>query len=109
MSEPLPPQAYIDEVIERTDFKRSVVEFLWDEFQEYSGDSDFFEYVAEMLGNASFIIAAAKGFSINGCLAAYEHGCNTVLGDGIAVEDLEQIIDEIELEGLPNTEDDLED
>lgn len=109
MSELFPPQAYIDEVIERTDFKRSVVEFIWDEYLEYEGDSDFFEYVAEMLGNASFIIAAAKGFSINGCLAAYEHGCNTVLDDGISLDDLEAIIDEIELEGLLNTEDDSED
>lgn len=109
MSEPLPPQEYINEVIERTDFKRSVVEFLWDEFLDYEGDSDFFEYVAEMLGNASFIIAAAKGFSINGCLAAYDYGCQTVLNDELTVDDLESIIDNIELEGLPNIEDDSQD
>lgn len=109
MSEPIPPQVYIDEVIERTGFARSVVEFLWDEFLDYQGDSDFFDYVGDQLGIASFVIVASKGFSINGCLAAYEHGSSILEDDGPNLDDLESIIDEIELEGLFNTEDDSED
>lgn len=103
----LPFQEIIDEAIEKTGFKRSVVEFLWDEFLEDPNRGDFFEYLGEMLGDAAFVIAASKGFSINGCLEAFDVGY-TIATDGFLEEDLEGIIDSIELSGLPSTEDDSE-
>ena len=39
-----PAQEFIDQALERTGFKRSVVEFLWDEFLEDPNSKDFFEY-----------------------------------------------------------------
>lgn len=102
-----PAQEIIDQAIERTGFKRSVVEFLWDEFLEDPNSEDFFEHLGEMLGNASFVIAASKGFSINGCLEAFDVGY-TLATEGYLEEELEGIIDRIELNGLPNTEDDSE-
>lgn len=108
MTTQFPAQEQVDLIIERTGFARSVVEFLWDEFLEVEDDASFFDYVAEILGNASFVIAASKGFSINGCLAAYDYGCQTVSEEGLLLDDLEGVIDEIELEGLLNTEDDSE-
>jgi hypothetical protein len=106
MSTNQPPQELIDEIIDRTDFKRSVVEYLFDEFVEAQYDGSFYEYVADYLGNASFVIAATKGFSINGCLAAYDYGYQTVADEGFDLDQLESIIDSIELEGLPTVGDD---
>ena len=102
-----PVQEILDEAIERTGFKKSVVEFLWDEFLENPEAGDFFEYLGEMLGDASFVIAASKGFSINGCLEAFDVGY-TLATEGYLEEELEGIIDRIELNGLPSTEDDSE-
>lgn len=108
MSEALPPQVYIEQAIEYTGFKRSVVEYLWDEFIDIEVEGTFFEYLAEQLGVASFVIAASNGLSINGCLAAYDHGASIMSEEGPNIDNLEAIIDEIEIEGLPNTEDDSE-
>jgi len=113
MTTQFPAQEQIDLIIDRTGFTRSVVEFMWDEYFEavdgdVEGDETFSDYVAEVLGNASFVIAASKGFSINGCLAAYDYGCQTVSEEGLTLDQLEGVIDEIELEGLLNTEDDSE-
>jgi hypothetical protein len=102
-----PAQEFIDEAIEKTGFKKSVVEFLWDEFLEDSNSKDFFEYLGEMLGDASFIIAASKGLSIQGCLEAYDIGY-TLATEGYSDDDLEDLIDSIEIKGLPSTEDDSE-
>lgn len=101
-----PSQEILDEAIEKTGFKRSVIEFLWDEFIEDPSE-DFFEFLGELLGDASFVIAASKGLSINGCLEAYEVGY-TLATEGYFEEDLEGLIDSIELNGLPSTEDDSE-
>lgn len=108
MSESLPTQELIDEAIDRTGFKRSVIELLYDEYVDLSFDGEFFDFLGDLLGNASFVIAAAKGFSVNGCLAAYDYGYQTVTEEGITFDSLSDVIDEIELEGLPNTEDDSE-
>lgn len=103
-----PSQEILDEAIEKTGFKRSVIEFLWDEFIEDPIEfEDFFEFLGELLGDASFVIAASKGLSINGCLEAYDVGY-TLATEGYFEEDLEGLIDSIELNGLPNTEDDSE-
>ena len=112
MSTNQPPQELIDEIIDATGFKRSVVEYLYDEYidaldSQYEGS--FNEYVGDYLGNASFVLAASKGFSINGCLAAYDYGYQTVSEEGILIDDLESIIDDIELEGLPSVGDDDQD
>jgi hypothetical protein len=105
MSETPPAQLIVDGAIELTGFKRSVVEFLYDEYLEEQTEDTFYEYLGRLLGDGAFVIAASKGFSINGCLAAYDYGYQTV-NDGINLEDLERVIDDIELEGLPSTEDD---
>ena len=105
MSDSPPIQILIDELVELTGFKQSVIEFLYDEYLEEQSEETFYEYLGKILGDGAFVIAAAKGFSINGCLAAYDYGYQTVT-DGITFEDLESIIDEIEIEGLPSTEDD---
>lgn len=102
-----PFQEILDEAIEKTGFNESVLEFLWDEFIEDPNYEDFFEYLGEMLGDAAFVIAASKGFNISGCLEAYDVGY-TIANDGYLEEDLEGIIDSIELNGLPTTEDDSE-
>jgi hypothetical protein len=97
----------IEEAAAVTGFKRSVIELLFQEFTEESGgtDDDFLNYIGRLCADASFILAASKGFSVDGCLAAYDYGYKSVL-DGLLEGDLESIIDEIEIKGLPNTEDD---
>jgi hypothetical protein len=112
MSTNQPPQELIDEIIDATGFKRSVVEYLYDEYLEDVADGyggTFNEHLGNTLGCASFVIAASKGFSINGCLAAYDYGYQTVSEEGIHLDDLESIIDDIELEGLPAVGDDDQD
>jgi hypothetical protein len=100
-----PVSEVIAEAVELTGFKESVITFLLEEFLEGPDDeSDFFEHLGEMLGDASFIIAASKGFGIDGCLAAYDYGYQTV-NEGLLEGDLESVIDDIELKGIPSTED----
>ena len=106
MTQPAPAQEVIDLAIEVTGFKPAVVSFLYDEYEENKScpGQTFFEYLGELLGDASFVIAASKGFSVDGCLAAYEVGYD-IVNEGFAEEDLESIIDSIEIAGLPSTED----
>jgi len=106
MDQSIPVQENINEAIELTGFNPHVVEFLYAEYEENRAgiDQTFFEYLGELLGDASFVIAASKGFSVDGCLAAYEVGYDIVT-EGFAEEDLESIIDRIEIAGLPSTED----
>jgi hypothetical protein len=101
-----PAQEIIDEAIELTGFNPHVVSFLYNEFEENKAcpDQHFFEYLGELLGDAAFVIAASKGFSVDGCLAAYEIGYD-IVNEGFAEEDLESIIDKIEIAGLPSMED----
>ncbi len=106
MTAPTPAQEIIDLAIDLTGFNPHVVSFLYDEFEENKScpGQTFFEYLGEFLGDAAFVIAASKGFSIDGCLAAYEVGYD-IVNEGFATEDLESIIDSIEIAGLPSTED----
>lgn len=106
MTTPEPTQEIIDLAIDLTGFNPHVVSFLYDEFEENKScpDQTFFEYLGELLGDAAFVIAASKGFSVDGCLAAYEVGYD-IVNEGFAEEDLESIIDSIEIAGLPSTED----
>ncbi len=106
MTEQTPTQEIINEAIELTGFNPHVVEFLYAEYEENKScdDQHFFEYLGELLGDAAFVIAASKGLGVNGCLAAYEVGYD-IVNEGFAEEDLESLIDNIELEGLPSTED----
>ncbi len=106
MDQSTPIQENINEAIELTGFNPHVVEFLYAEYEENRAciDQTFFEYLGELLGDAAFVIAASKGLGVNGCLAAYEVGYDIVT-EGFAEEDLESLIDNIEIEGLPSTED----
>jgi hypothetical protein len=106
MTASAPAQEIIDLAIEATGFNPHVVSFLYNEFEENKScpDQTFFEYLGELLGDAAFVIAASKGFNVDGCLAAYEVGYD-IVNEGFAEEDLESIIDQIEIAGLPSTED----
>lgn len=102
----VPHQEIIAETIALTGFKESVVVYLLEEFLETENQDgvDFFEYLGGMLGDASFILAASKGLSIDGCLAAHDYGYKTVT-EGLFEDDLEGAIDDIELRGILSTED----
>jgi hypothetical protein len=98
-----PAETIIEEAVERTGFKQSVIELLYQDYLEEESDESFFEFLGELLADASFVIAASKGFGVDGCLAAYDYGFQTVT-DGIKLDDLEGVIDDIELASLEITE-----
>jgi hypothetical protein len=102
----VPAQEIIAQAVELTGFKESVVSYLLEEFLETENEHgvDFFGYLGELLGDSSFILAAAKGLNIDGCLAAYDYGYKTVT-EGLFEDDLEGAIDDIELRGILSTED----
>lgn len=71
----------IKEAVERTGFSPDVIEYLYDEFIEETNDEDFFEYLADQVGGASFIIAASNEAPIGNCLAAYDAGFRSVVDE----------------------------
>jgi hypothetical protein len=71
----------IKEAVERTGFSPDVIEYLYDEFIEETNDEDFFEYLADQVGGAAFIIAASDEASIGNCLAAYDAGFRSVVDE----------------------------
>lgn len=71
----------IKEAVERTGFSPDVIEYLYDEFIEETNDEDFFEYLADQVGGAAFIITASNEASIGNCLAAYDAGFRSVVDE----------------------------
>jgi hypothetical protein len=71
----------IKEAVERTGFSPDVIEYLYDEFIEETNDEDFFEYLADQVGGAAFIIAASDEAPIGTCLAAYDAGFRSVVDE----------------------------
>ena len=71
----------IKEAVERTGFSPDVIEYLYDEFIEETNDEDFFEYLADQVGSAAFIIAASDEAPIGTCLAAYDAGFRSVVDE----------------------------
>ena len=77
----------IDDAAKLTGFDKSVIAFLYDEFCESDEEEDFFEYLAEYVGDAAFIIAASGGAGIDACLEAYSGGKASVLDPDFSIDE----------------------
>jgi hypothetical protein len=75
-----------------TGWEPAVVAYIHDEFIETEEGEDFLEYVADLVGNAAFVIGASQGLGVTACLEAYAHGVSSVLEEDFSVD---EAIDEI--------------
>jgi len=75
------PLTCIKEAVKRTGFSPDVIEYLYDEFVEETNDEDFFDYLADQVGSAAFIITASDEAHISTCLAAYDAGFRSVVDE----------------------------
>lgn len=92
----------IQEAVRRTGWTECVIGYLYEEFtQEFDdeADADFFDYLADQVGSAAFVIAASGGCPIEACLEAYAQGGASVLDEGF---DVENAIEAINLAELPD-------
>ena len=70
-----------------TGWEPEVISYLYDEYVNEDAEDDFFEYLADLVGNAAFVIAASQGIGLAACLEAYAHGVDSVLDDGFSVDE----------------------
>ena len=92
----------IQEAVQRTGWSECVIAYLYEEFTEEFADevdADFFEYLADQVGTAAFVIAACGGFPVEGCLEAYAQGGSSVLDEDFDVSDA---IESINLAEIPD-------
>ena len=75
-----------------TGWDPSIISYLYDEYVNEDAEDDFFEYLADLVGNAAFVIAASQGAGVTVCLEAYAHGVDSVLDEDFSVD---EAIDEI--------------
>lgn len=97
----------IQDAVRRTGWAECAVAYLYEEFtQEFAdeADADFFEFLADQVGTAAFVIAASGGYPIAACLEAYAQGRASVLDDDF---DVEEAIDTIDLAELPDDDTEL--
>jgi hypothetical protein len=83
-----------------TGWAEGVVSYLYKEFVDTVGSGeDFFEYLADHVGTAAFVIAASGGAPIDPCLEAYNQGAASVLDDDF---DIDEAIEAVHLAELPD-------
>jgi hypothetical protein len=70
-----------------TGWEPQVISYLYDEYVNEDAEDDFFEYLADLVGNAAFVIAASQGIGIAACLEAYAHGVDSVLDEDFFVDE----------------------
>jgi hypothetical protein len=63
-----------------TGFDETVIAYLYNEFTEEGQEGeDFFEYLADQVGLAAFVLAAAGGGDLDDCIEAYDEGVAVTL------------------------------
>jgi hypothetical protein len=91
--------AQFQEASRVTGWEPQVISYLYDEYTNEPSDQDFFEYLADLVGNAAFVIAASQGIGIAACLEAYAHGVDSVLDEDFFVDEAIDQIYEVATEG----------
>ena len=82
-----------------TGWEPEVISYLYDEYVNEDAEDDFFEYLADLVGNAAFVIAASQGIGLAACLEAYAHGVDSVLDEDFLVDEAIDQIYEVATEG----------
>jgi hypothetical protein len=82
-----------------TGWEPEVISYLYDEYVNEDAEDDFFEYLADLVGNAAFVIAASQGIGLAACLEAYAHGVDSVLDKDFLVDEAIDQIYEVATEG----------
>ena len=97
----------IQDAVRRTGWTKCVVAYLYEEFtQEFDdeADADFFDYLADQVGSAAFVIAASGGAPIEVCLEAYAQGGASILDEDF---DIDEAITAVHLAELPDDDTEL--
>ena len=85
----------IQDAVRRTGWSECVVAYIYEEFTNELADdpqADFFEYLADQVGTAAFMIAASGGAPVEACLEAYAQGGACVLDDDFDIDDAMEAI-----------------
>lgn len=97
----------IQDAVRRTGWTECVVAYLYEEFTAEFADADFFDFfdfLADQVGTAAFVIAASGGAPVEVCLEAYEQGSASILDEDF---DIDEAITAVRLAELPDDDTEL--
>ena len=100
----------IQDAVRRTGWTECVVAHLYLEFVVETEDTavdahdDFFEFLADQVGTAAFVIAASGGAPVEACLEAYAQGGASILDEDF---DIDEAITAVHLAELPDDDTEL--
>lgn len=99
----------IQDAVRRTGWAECVVAYLYEEFADETEDvaeahDDFFEFLADQIGTAAFVIAASNGAPVEVCLEAYAQGSASILDEDF---DIDEALTTVRLAWLPDDDTEL--